>query len=127
MMRRYKPIYEIPPIEIEETTLANLHVDIGRRLRELREKRGYSQETLAELSNLSTNFLAGLEHGRSQMTTTSLYRVVLALGTSADYLVFGVEHPPVPPSLEHLLGYLSAEDRKSAEEILLHFVKVANR
>lgn len=41
---------------------------IGLRLRELRKKHGYSQEKAAELADIASNYLSGIERGKENPT-----------------------------------------------------------
>jgi transcriptional regulator with XRE-family HTH domain len=53
----------------------------GRRVRQLRLKRGPSQEKLAELANLHRNYVGGLERGERNVSL--LNTVKLARGPAA--------------------------------------------
>ncbi len=55
-------------------------VDVGRRLKELRERRRISLRELGRLSGLSTNTLSMIERGLSSPSVSTLYRLVDALG-----------------------------------------------
>ena len=54
-------------------------VDVGLRLKELRERRGISLRELSRLSGLSTNTLSTIERGQSSPSVSTLYRLVDAL------------------------------------------------
>ena len=62
---------------------------IGRRLREKREKAGYICEQLGELCSLSPRFIANIEFGDSTFSLDSLMTVCRVLSCSSDYLLFG--------------------------------------
>lgn len=62
---------------------------IGRRLREKRERTGYTREKLGELCGLSPRFIANIELGDSTFSLDSLMTVCRVLSCSADYLLFG--------------------------------------
>lgn len=51
----------------------------GKNLRQLREKRGLSQEKLAELANLHRNYTGLLERGGSNPTLLALVALAHAL------------------------------------------------
>lgn len=55
-------------------------VDVGMRLRQLRQERGQSMRTLAKVSGLSTNALSMIERGRSSPSVSTLYKIAAALG-----------------------------------------------
>ena len=55
-------------------------VDVGNRLRELREARGVSMRTLATMSGLSANALSMIERGKTSPSVSTLYRLADALG-----------------------------------------------
>jgi transcriptional regulator with XRE-family HTH domain len=59
-----------------------LAVDVGSRLRELREARGISMCTLATRSGLSANALSMIERGRTSPSVSTLYKLSDALGIS---------------------------------------------
>jgi transcriptional regulator with XRE-family HTH domain len=54
-------------------------IDLGSRLKELREKRGVSLRELSRLSGLSANTLSMIERGQSSPSVSTLYRLVDAL------------------------------------------------
>ncbi len=57
----------------------DLSMDLGLRLKELREKRGISLRELSRLSGLSANTLSMIERGQSSPSVSTLYRLVDAL------------------------------------------------
>ncbi len=54
-------------------------IDIGMRIRNLRESRGQSQRALASASGLSANAISLIERGENSPTVASLYRLAAAL------------------------------------------------
>lgn len=55
-------------------------VDVGNRLRQLREARNISMRTLATMSGLSANALSMIERGKTSPSVSTLYRISGALG-----------------------------------------------
>jgi transcriptional regulator with XRE-family HTH domain len=65
-------------MELSENGLSS--VDVGSRLRELRQERDMSMRALARASGLSTNALSMIERGRTSPSVSTLYKVSDALG-----------------------------------------------
>ena len=59
-----------------------ISVDIGARLRQLREERGMSMRALATASGLSANALSTIERGKVSPSVSTLYKLSDALGIS---------------------------------------------
>lgn len=59
----------------------------GRRLRELRKKRGLTQEALAESADLSGNYISDLELGLKVPSLTILVRLSQALEVGTPELL----------------------------------------
>jgi transcriptional regulator with XRE-family HTH domain len=57
-------------------------VNIGERLRELREARNISMRSLAAKSGLSANALSMIERGKASPSVSTLYKLADALGVS---------------------------------------------
>jgi transcriptional regulator with XRE-family HTH domain len=55
-------------------------VDVGGRLRQLRQERDMSMRALARASGLSTNALSMIERGRTSPSVSTLYKISEALG-----------------------------------------------
>lgn len=53
---------------------------LGRRVRELRQARGFSQEALAERADLHRTYDADIERGRRNPSLWTLERLAIGLG-----------------------------------------------
>jgi len=53
--------------------------DVGAQVQALRQKRGLSLRTLAELCKLSPNTISLIEHGDSSPSVSTLHRLATAL------------------------------------------------
>ena len=63
--------------------------EMGQRITERRKKLGLTQEALAELGDLSPQFISLAESGKRAMRPENLLKISRALGVSADYLLTG--------------------------------------
>jgi len=83
-------------------------VDVGTRLRQLREERNMSMRSLATASGLSANALSMIERGKTSPSVSTLYKLADAMGvpittffgeqTSKQQVIFlrAQERPRVP-------------------------------
>ena len=60
---------------------------VGENIRRIRQKRGLTQEQLADSSGFSQQYISGLEQGRRNPTVITLYELAVALGVSHVDLV----------------------------------------
>lgn len=63
--------------------------EIGKRLVSARKAKGYTQEQLASLSNLSIKMISAAENGHKAMRPESIIKLCECLSISTDYLLFG--------------------------------------
>ncbi len=59
----------------------------GEKVRELRIKKGLSQEQLAELSGLHRTYISSLELGKRNVSLINIYALAKALGVTPDKLL----------------------------------------
>jgi XRE family aerobic/anaerobic benzoate catabolism transcriptional regulator len=81
---------------------------LGRRVRELRGRRGLTLRQLARLSDLSTRFLAQVEQGRGNISVRNLAGLARALGTTPSLLLDSTEDGPRRMPAVALLGLRGA-------------------
>lgn len=62
--------------------MSDVAVRFGKRLREVREEAGISQEKLAELSTLHRTYVSSVERGKRNISIENIERLALALGVS---------------------------------------------
>ncbi len=61
---------------------------IGQKIRKYRKKFDFSQEQLAEKVGISVTHMSHIETGNTKLSLPVLVDIVLALGVSADELLF---------------------------------------
>ena len=60
---------------------------LGTRMKELRKRKNLSQEQFAKRVNVSVGFIRDVERGLKTPSLAVFKKIVLALDTSADYLL----------------------------------------
>lgn len=70
-------------------TKKEINMEIGARVKSARESRNITQEALAELIDVSPQYISDMERGVVGLSLQSLKRVCLHLGVSSDQLLFG--------------------------------------
>ncbi len=83
--RRVRPLPEIATESISEF--------IGRRVKKLRQERGWSLEELASRSGVSRSMLSEIERERANPTLTVTFRIARAFELTLQDLMDGVEKP----------------------------------
>jgi len=64
---------------------------LGQRIRELRLKRGYSQEGFADRCGVHRTFMGTVERGESNLSFQNLVKVSAALEITLSQLLSGLE------------------------------------
>ena len=64
-------------------------IDIGERLRSVRENMKMTREEFSEKIDITDSFLGQIERGERALSAKTLKKVVRYTGISADYLLFG--------------------------------------
>lgn len=95
---------------------------LGKNIAKRRHKLNMTQQELAELSNLSINFISRLERGRSNtVSSTTLLSLASALGTSMDSLMANPtaqeNETHYGPHLTKLISKLESYDYPKTEHL----------
>lgn len=92
--------------------------EVGKRVMERRKKLGLTQEALAEMSDLTTQFVSYAESGKRAMRPENLMKIAAALGVSTDYLLTGDIIDKDKLLLSEKLDKLSAAEVRIIEDII---------
>ena len=83
--------------------------EVGRRLRRLREIKGWETNRLAREAGLSQSYIYKLEHDdRPNVAGVVLSRLATVLDTTTDYLVGRTPDPSPPPPLGYEMDLAQA-------------------
>ena len=63
------------------------HKKLSMRIKEVRVRKGITQERLAILTNLTPNFIGRIESNNSRCSLATLVKICVVLETSTDYLL----------------------------------------
>jgi len=72
---------------------------VGENVRRIRQKKGLTQEQLADISGFSQQYISGLERGDRNPTVVTVYELAMALGRSYMDLMRpprGAKRAPIP-------------------------------
>ena len=69
------------------------NMEIGKRIRNVREDLKMSREKFAEMIDISDVFLGQLERGERSLSTKTLVKIVSFTGISSDFILFGTQTP----------------------------------
>jgi len=95
--------------------------DLGRRLRELRERRGLSRKRLARDSGVSERYLAQIETGNGNGSVMLLRRVAAPLGVAVGDLVAGEDNDSVQRRL--IRRFLDRLPAHRLEEVIFRLMR----
>ena len=90
---------------------------IGERIREIREKRGMTQDQLATKADISKGFLSDVENDKRNIGSQGLLRIANELGASVDYLLAG----KVTKNTQNVQIIIPQELSQAAEELHLRY------
>ena len=94
---------------------------IGRNIRKYRLMKKLRQEDLAELANLTNNYIGAIERGEKIPSLETLIVIINALGVSADMILVDVidtGYEVKDSLLAEKLSKLSAEDRAKIYDVV---------
>lgn len=94
---------------------------LGKKLRDARQKKGYTQHALAEIADIGNVYLGEIERGVKMPSLQIFVKIIEALDVSADYilrdeLTSGEEY--IYDELTQKLKDLTPKQRKTAADIL---------
>lgn len=101
-------------------------VELGMKLREARNKAGFTQEQLAEKADIGVMYLGEIERGVKMPSMKIFIKLIEALDVSADYILRD-ELPSgkafVLDEITEKLADLTPKQRKTAIDILDAYLK----
>jgi transcriptional regulator with XRE-family HTH domain len=62
-------------------------IAFGRKIRALRARRGFSQESFADAASVHRTYIGGIERGERNPTLTTIYRIAKALNVAPSQLL----------------------------------------
>lgn len=101
---------------------------IGKRIKTAREKKGMTQEQLAELVNLSPMHVSVIERGNKLPRLETLINIANILDVSADVLLQDVVNNQIKlhtSEASDLIAQLSREDQRRVLAALHSFVETS--
>ena len=96
-------------------------IALGKKLRDARQSKGYTQQALAEIADIGNVYLGEIERGSKMPSLNIFVKLIEALDVSADYilrdeLTSGKEY--VYDEITQKLKNLTPKQRKTAADIL---------
>jgi len=101
----------------------------GNRVRVERERQNLTRVALAELANTEQGYIVQIERGSRSPSLKTLMNLLLALGVSSDYLIFGItedvqnEREAVLLEFSKLLKRGDDEDIKMLYQLAAHMMR----
>lgn len=101
-------------------------IEVGRKIREARQQRGYTQQVLAEKAGIGEMYVSEIERGVKMPSLNLFVRIISALDISADYVLrdaLPTGKELVYDEVTELLEGLTPKQRRGAIDILDAYVQ----
>ncbi|MCI8892469.1 MAG: helix-turn-helix transcriptional regulator [Eubacterium sp.] len=85
---------------------------MGKRIRQVRKAKGWSQDELAKKCGISMSFLGHIERGTRIMSLETFVSICSVLDAGADELLWGVAHPS-----DAVLNMWNPADKKTGGKV----------
>lgn len=94
------------------------YAELGIKIKEIRQSRGLTQDSLAELVGCNTSHISNIENNYTKVSLNVLLAIANALDTSIDYLLFGQYENAAFALDNEILRALADCDNQKKEKIL---------
>ena len=101
-------------------------IEVGRKIREARLKKGFTQQMLAEAADIGEMYVSEIERGMKMPSLSLFVKIITALDISADYVLrdsLPTGKDFVYEEVAELLDGLTPKQRRSAIDILDAYVR----
>jgi transcriptional regulator with XRE-family HTH domain len=95
---------------VDKKDILNIRRSVGKRIKIARIEGDVSQDRLAEWLGVTQKTISAWENGRSEIGTSVLYKIALALGKSPDYFL------TFPTGTDQAAQYLPGASAKALAE-----------
>lgn len=104
--------------------MKNINIEIGQRIRERRKFMKYTREKLAEMIDISPQFLANIENGKKGMSFSTLKKLCETLGMSCDYVILGKTTGGKHEQIDELLDNIDERYMPIIENMLINALRL---
>ncbi len=104
--------------------MKDINVEIGQRIKERRNFLKYTREVLAEMVDISPQFLANIESGKKGMSFSTLKKLCEALGMSCDYVILGKTSGGKHEQIDELLNNIDERYMPIVENMLINALRL---
>ncbi len=88
----------------------NIKTLLGKRIKELRQKRRYTQEKLAEMANIEIPSLSNIENGKNYPNHETLYKLATALNVRPFELFIFEYYQNSAQMLKEMMALMEKDD-----------------
>lgn len=100
-----------------------LNIEIGQQIKFARENARMTQEELAESVEVSPQYISDLERGVVGISISTLKRVCICIGVSADQILFGEGDSNFSSVIGEKYRFLNPRSRPLLLEIIDRFIE----
>ena len=105
-----------------------LNVEVGERIKYLREANNYTREVFADQIGISSKFLYEIETGKKGFSANTLLKISQALSVSCDYILCGHQKEnKISKQLQDVLESMDPGQMGNVKEILLLVREIAKK